>query len=313
MIKNYVITAWRNLLRNKGFSLTNILGLTLGIACTIFILLWVYNELTYDRFQKNYDNIYQVIANRNFNSQVLTDKSMAMPLASAIKNNSPQIKHAVVTTYQQQNVLSYNNNKIKQRGYVVSNHFFDIFSWQFLKGNAASALKEPNTIVLTENAAKAFFGLADPINKILTIDKNRTVKVTAIVKNIPANSTFQFDWIMPFNYNEPDIQASMNEWVNSSWNVFIQTTPNADTAILNKSITAIKRSHGQDDFSSYFAFPMSRWHLYSDFENGKNIGGMIKYVRLFSLIAIIILLIACINFMNLSTARSEKRAKEVGM
>ena len=313
MFKNYFKTAWRNLFRNKGFSITNILGLTIGIACTIFILLWVHDELTYDKFQKNYDNIYQVIANRDFNNQVFTDRSMAMPLASALENSSPQIKHAVVTTYQQQNMLTYNNNKIKKEGYVVSDHFFDIFSWQFVKGNAATALKDPNSIVLTEDAAKAFFGNADPINKVLTIDNNRSVKVTAIVKHAPGNSTFQFDWIMPFNYNDPDTKHAMNEWINSSWNVFIQTVPNADTALLNKNITKIKRSHGKDEISSYFVFPMSHWHLYSDFENGKNTGGMIEYVRLFSIIAIIILLIACINFMNLSTARSEKRAKEVGI
>jgi len=313
MFKNYFKTAWRNLLRNKGFSITNILGLAIGMACAIFILLWVYDELTYDRFQKNYDNIYQVIANRDFNNQVFTDRSMAMPLASALENSSPQIKHAAVTTYQQQKVLTFNNNKIKKEGYVVSNHFFDIFSWKFVKGNAVTALKDPNSIVLTEDAAKAFFGNADPINKVLKVDNNKSVKVTAIVKHAPGNSTFQFDWIMPFNYSDPDTKNAMNEWINSSWNVFIQTIPNADTALLNKTITKIKRSHGHDEISSYFAFPMSQWHLYSDFENGKNTGGMIEYVRLFSIIAIIILLIACINFMNLSTARSEKRAKEVGI
>ena len=313
MFKNYFKTAWRNLLRNKGFSITNILGLAIGMACAIFILLWVYDELTYDRFQKNYDNIYQVIANRDFNNQVFTDRSMAMPLASALENSSPQIKHAAVTTYQQQKVLTFNNNKIKKEGYVVSNHFFDIFSWKFVKGNAVTALKDPNSIVLTEDAAKAFFGNADPINKVLKVDNNKSVKVTAIVKHAPGNSTFQFDWIMPFNYSDPDTKNAMNEWINSSWNVFIQTIPNADTALLNKTITKIKRSHGHDEISSYFAFPMSHWHLYSDFENGKNTGGMIEYVRLFSIIAIIILLIACINFMNLSTARSEKRAKEVGI
>ncbi len=313
MFTNYLKIAWRHLWRNKGFAVTNLLGLIIGISCTIFILLWVQDELTYDRFQKNYDNIYQVIANRNFNNQVFTDRSMAMPLASALEGSSPKIKHAVVTTYQQQNVLGYNNNKIKKDGYIVSDHFFDVFSWQFVKGNAATALKDPNSIVLSEDAAKAFFGNADPINKVLTVDNNRSVKVTAIVKHAPNNSTFQFDWITPFNYNDSDTKHSMNEWVNSSWNVFIQTVPNADTALLNKNITKIKRAHGNDEISSYFVFPMSRWHLYSDFENGKNTGGMIEYVRLFSIIAIIILLIACVNFMNLSTARSEKRAKEVGI
>ena len=313
MLKNYFKTAWRNLFRNKGFSITNILGLTIGISCTTFILLWVYDELTYDRFQKNYDNIYQVIANRDFNNQVFTDRSMALPLAKALENSSPQIKHAVVTTYQQQNVLAYNNKIIKKDGYVVSDHFFDIFTWQFVKGNAATALKDPYSIVLTEDAAKAFFGNEDPINKMVTIDNNQTAKVSAVVKHPPGNSTFQFDWIRPFNYNDPGTKQSMNEWINSSWNIFLLTTPHADTASLNSTVTKIKRAHGNDEISSYFVFPMNHWHLYSDFENGKNIGGMIEYVRLFSIVAVIILLIACINFMNLSTARSEKRAKEVGI
>lgn len=313
MIKNYLKIAWRNLFKNKGFSITNILGLSIGIACTIFILLWVYDELTYDRFQKNYDNIYQVIANRDFNNQVFTDKNMAMPLAGELENSSPQIKHAVLTTHQQQNLLAFNNNKLNKKGYVVSEHFFDVFTWEFVKGNAGTALKEPNTIILTEDAAKAFFGNEDPINKVLTVENNKTVKVSAIVKHAPANSTFQFDWLMPFNYDDEGTKRAMKEWINSSWDVFVLTTPKVDTALLNKSITKIKRAHGNDEISSYFVFPMSRWHLYSDFDKGKNTGGMIEYVRLFSIIAIIILLIACINFMNLSTARSEKRAKEVGI
>ncbi|MFT3705385.1 MAG: ABC transporter permease [Agriterribacter sp.] len=313
MIKNYFKIAWRNLVKNKGFSLINILGLSIGITCTMFILLWVYDELTYDRFQKNYDNVYQVIANRDFNNQVFTDRSMAMPLASALESSSPQIKHAVVTTHQQQNLLAFNNTKIKKKGYTVSEHFFDVFPWEFVKGNATTALKDPNAIVLSEDAAKAFFGNEDPVNKVLTIENNQTVKVSAVVKNAPANSTFQFDWIMPFNYDDQRTKEAMKEWINSSWTVFLLTTPGVDTALLNKNITKIKRAHGNDDISSYFVFPMSRWHLYSNFENGKNTGGMIEYVRLFAVIAIIILLIACINFMNLSTARSEKRSKEVGI
>jgi putative ABC transport system permease protein len=313
MLKNYFKLAWRNLFRNKGFSFTNILGLTIGITCAMLILLWVQNELTYDKFHKNYDNIYQVIANRNFNNQMFTDRSMAMPLASELERSSPQIKHAVVTTYQQQHVLALGENKLKKKGYTVGDHFFDVFTWSFVKGNAASALKEPNSIVLTESAAKAFFGDEDPINKVLKMDNKLDLKVTAIVNDPARNSTFDFEWLTTFNYNDADTKRSMNEWINSSWNVFVQAAPGADSSMLNKSITRVKRAHGKDEISSYFVFPMKRWHLYSDFNNGINTGGIIEYVRLFSIIAMITLLVACINFMNLSTARSEKRAKEVGI
>ncbi|HWH62346.1 MAG TPA: ABC transporter permease, partial [Ginsengibacter sp.] len=297
MFKNYFKIAWRNLLRNKGFSITNILGLTIGMACTIFILLWVYDELNYDRFQKNYDNIYQVIANRDFNNQVFTDRSMAMPLASALENSSPQIKHAVVTTHQQSHIITIGDIKLKLKSYTVSADYFKMFTYKFIKGSVVTAIPDAYSIVLTKSAAKALFGDADPINKVVKVDNDYNAKISAVIEDVPGNSTLQFDYIDAFNYNNPDTKASMNEWINSSWNVFIQTVPNADTALLNKNITKIKRSHAKDEISSYFVFPMNHWHLYSDFENGKNTGGMIQYVRLFSIIAIIILLIACINFM----------------
>jgi len=313
MFKNYFKTAWRNLFRNKGFSITNILGLAIGMACTIFILLWVHDELTYDKFQKNYDNIYQVIANRDFNNQVFTDRNMALPLASALESSLPQVKHAVVTTQQQSHIISIGDKKLKLNSYTVSADYFKMFTYKFIKGSVATAIPDAYSIVLTKSAAKSLFGDANPINKVVKVDNDYNAKISAVIEDVPGNSTFQFDYIDAFNYNNPDTKASMNEWVNSSWNVFIQTAANADTASLNKAITQIKRSHGHDEISSYFVFPMSQWHLYNDFENGKNTGGMIEYVRLFSIIALIILLIACINFMNLSTARSEKRAKEVGI
>src|SRR5882724_2319891 len=314
MLKNYFKIAWRNLFRNKGFSITNLLGLTIGMTCTMLILLWVKDELTYDKFHSNYDNIYEVIANRDFKNQVFTDYNMVLPLNQAIEKSIPQVKNAVVTTWGQSNVLSYGDLKLKQKGYTVGGRYFDMFSWKFIRGNAATALSDPSSIVLTSSAAKALFGNADPINKIVKIDNDKNFKVTAILDNPPGNSTFQFDFIKPFNYSSPDIQSSMNEWGNSSWNVLVQVVPGTDIAMLNKKIDAVKKQHSpHDQISTYFAFPMNRWRLYSDFKDGKNTGGMISYVKLFSIIAIIILLIACVNFMNLSTARSEKRSKEVGI
>src|SRR5262245_18320659 len=139
MIKNYFKIAWRNLFRNKGFSITNILGLTIGITCTVLIFLWVKDELGYDKFHTNYNNIYQVIAHRNFNNQIFTDKNMVLPLAKSIEANSPQVKNAVVTTHNQSHILSYGDIKLKKKSYTVSEHYFDMFTWKFLKGNAATA------------------------------------------------------------------------------------------------------------------------------------------------------------------------------
>jgi putative ABC transport system permease protein len=315
MIKNYFKIAWRNLFRNKGFAITNLLGLTIGITCTIFILLWVQDELTYNKFHKNYENIHQVMANRDFNKNIFTDPNMVLPLAKTIQSDIPQVKKAVVTTHSQSHILAYGDTKLKKQGYTVSEKFFDLFSWQFIKGNAASALPDAYSLVLTQSAAKALFGDADPINKVVRIDNEYDAKVSAIVADIPGNSTFQFDFINSFNYDNEYLTRAMGNWTNSSWSVFVETAPGTNMAQLDKKITELKLSHDPNDkkTSTYFTFPMKKWRLYSDFKDGRNTGGMIEYVRMFSIIAIIILLIACINFMNLSTARSERRAKEVGI
>jgi len=314
MLKNYFKTAWRNLLRTKGFAFTNLLGLTIGITCTIFILLWVKDELTYDKFHSNYNDIHVVIANRDFNNRVFTDYNMVLPLAKAIEEESPQIKNAVVTTQTQSRVFAYQDVKLKKNGHLVSEHFFNMFSWQFIKGNAATAINNPSSIVLTQSAAKAVFGSTDPINKVIRLDNNEDVKVTAIIADPPGNSSFQFDFIMPFNYADDFTKQMMNNWSGSSWRVYVQAIPGANMKQLNQTINAIKKRHDPGDkISTYFTFPMEKWRLHSEFKDGKNVGGMIEYVRLFSIIAIIILLIACVNFMNLSTARSEKRSKEVGI
>jgi len=315
MIKNYLKIAWRNLFRNKGFSATNLLGLTIGITCTILISLWVKDELTYDKFHSNYSSIYKIYANRDFNNQMFTDENMVLPLASSIENSISQIKHAIVTTHRQPHILTYGDAKLKKEGYTVNEHFFDMFSWKFIKGNAATALPDAYSIVLTKSAAKALFGNDDPINKIIKVDNEYDAKVTAIVADVPGNSTFQFDFINAFNYNNDFLKQAMTNWQNSSWDVFVQVNPGTNMKQLEKNINDIKYQHdpGDKKISTYFAFPMNKWRLQSEFKDGKNTGGMIEYVRLFSIIAIIILLIACVNFMNLSTARSEKRAREVGV
>lgn len=314
MIKNYFKIAWRNLFRNKGFAFTNLLGLTIGMVCTIFILLWVQDEVGYDKFHKNYDHTYKVIANRNFNNQMFTDPNMVLPLAKTIEAEIPEVKNATVITYPQSQTITYGDTKLKKQGYIVNEKFFKVFTWNFIHGNAATAIIDPSSIVLTQSTAKAFFGNDDPINKVLKMDTTQ-LKVTAVVEDVPGNSTLQYDFIMPFNYSDGDIKRSMENWQNSSWAVYLDVTPGTNMKLLDKKITDLKIKHDEYDkkISTYFTFPMSKWRLYSDFKDGKNTGGMIEYVRLFTIIGIIILLIACVNFMNLSTARSEKRAKEVGI
>jgi ABC-type antimicrobial peptide transport system permease subunit len=314
MFQNYFKIAWRNLFRNKSFSLMNLVGLIIGITCTMLILLWVNDELSYDKFQENYHTTFKVMANRNFNNQIFTDDAIIFPLAGEVENNFPQVKNAVVTSYSNPAILSFGDIKLKKSGYIVSQHYFNIFSWTFIKGNAVSAITEPNSIVLTQSAAHSLFGTSEPVGKVIKINNDKSVKVTAIVADVPANSTLQFDYIIPYNFSDENVQKNLNDWKNSFSNVFIQTIPDADLKALEKNINTLTRQHDPTDkVSTYFLHPMNKWRLYSNFKEGKNVGGMIEYVRLFTGIAFIILLIACVNFMNLSTARSEKRAKEVGI
>ncbi|WP_192348985.1 ABC transporter permease [Algoriphagus sp. Y33] len=315
MLKNYFKIAFRNLTRNKLFSLTNIVGLSLGCTCTIFILLWVYDELTYDKFHENYGEIYQVMAHRDYNNQIFTDKNMVFPLASSLEQELPEVEKAVMTSYAESHILGYEDIKQRKNGMTVSENFFDMFSWEFLQGTAQSALPDPSSIILTESAAKALFGDVNPLHQTLKIDNNKEVTVTAVLKDLPGNSTFQFDYVHLFNYSDESLQQALTNWRNSSWNVFLQIQPGTNAEKLSHKITDIKIKNNPPDkeISEYFAFPMSKWRLYGEFKDGVNTGGMISYVRLFSIVAVIILLIACVNFMNLSTARSERRAKEVGI
>ncbi|TSD66918.1 FtsX-like permease family protein [Inquilinus sp. KBS0705] len=314
MIKNYFKIAWRNLIRNKGFSITNILGLTIGITCSIYIFLWVKDEVSFDKFHANHQNIYQVMATRDFKNNIFTDPNMAFPYAKALEGGNPQVIRTVVTSHQESHLVEVGNTKLKKDLYQVSDQFFKMFSWKFVKGNAATALADPKSIVITQSAAKSFFGDNDPINKVVKIDNQENYKISAVVADPPGNSTFKFDFVAPFDYSSAYLVGRMKEWYNSSHTVFIQTTPDANMKAVDRYVDKVKHDHAPNDkISTYFTFPMDKWHLYAEFKDGKNIGGMIEYVKQFSVIAIIILLIACVNFMNLSTARSEKRAKEVGI
>src|SRR5688572_2516850 len=269
MIKNYFKIAWRNLFRNKGFSATNLLGLTIGITCTILISLWVKDELTYDKFHTNYTSIHKLYANRDFNNQLFTDENMVLPLAGAIKNASPQVEHAVIITHRQPHVIKYGDNQLKKEGYRVSSNYFEMFSWEFVKGNKQVAITDPSSIVLTQSAAKALFGNEDPINKVVKFANQDDLKVTAVVADVPGNSTFQFDYIVPFNPSDEGYKRSMENWQNSSWTVFVQVKPGTDMKLLEKTINDIKYQHDGNDkrISTYFAFPFSKLRLHSEFKD----------------------------------------------
>jgi putative ABC transport system permease protein len=313
MFKSYLKIAWRNIWRNKAFSITNLSGLTIGMTCTMLILLWVQDELNWDKFHPDHQNIYQLMVNRDFNGEVNTDKSVPFPLADELKRNFPQVKNATTDNYGSDIILKYNETIIKRKALNVSQQYNDVFQWKVVKGSAAMALANPEDIILTASTARSLFGDADPLGKVVRIDNHSDYTVSAVVEDVPSNSSIQFNALLPFNPSSDFVKQASTDWVNCFSQTFIKLQPGTDVTALNKQISVLANSRGEKKNFVYFLHPMDKWRLYSDFKNGINTGGMISYVKLFTVIAIIILLIACVNFMNLSTAKSEKRAKEVGI
>ncbi|HOY12996.1 MAG TPA: ABC transporter permease [Saprospiraceae bacterium] len=316
MINNYFKIAWRNILKNKGYNFINILGLSLGLTFTILISLWIFDEISFDNFHEHKKETFKLFANRTFNNQTFTDQNMVLPLAAELEKSSSLIENAVVMTHPQEVVLNFEDKKIKKSGLTVSEHFFDVFTWKPLKGNPKLIFQTPNSVVLTKSTAEAIFGTDNPIDKIVRIPGNNVdVKILAVVEDVPLNSSISYDYILPFNYGDDDLKRFITNWYSSSWEVYVQTKEGANISQIEKQINDLKYRNAPDDeaISKYFIFPLEKLHLYNEFKEGKNVGGKIVYVWLFGIIALFILFIACINFMNLSTARSEKRSKEVGI
>lgn len=316
MIKNYLKVAWRNLLRNKTFSLINVSGLTIGMACTMLIVLWVYNEKTWDTNNKNYNNTYHVFSNRNFNGEISTGPDMMYPLPKAAKETMPEIEHAAIVSFAGTTLMGNGDTRMIKSTVTASPEFFDVFTFDFIRGDA-SALADPDALVLTETTAKALFNNTDVIGKPVKLHNTRNAIVKAVVKDAPRNSTMQFDAVIPFNPSSPEIKAWENEWVNCGHRVFFTTKAGTNIPALEKKVLNLIRqrtgSENPTTRGSIILHAMSKWRLYEEFRGGVNVGGRIQYVNLFTWIAVVILIIACVNFMNLSTARSEKRAREVGI
>src|SRR5436190_16766773 len=322
MIKNYFKIAWRNLIKNKVYSFINIAGLAAGMAVAMIIGLWIYDEISTNKHFKNYDTIYQVMMNQTFDGKRSSQNALPFPLGEELKAKYPDFKALAMCDWGQNRSLIYGDKKISKFGHYIGEEAIDMFSLQILNGDKAP-LHDPYSIVLTDQTAKTLFGPEDPIGKMIKLDNSTNLKVTAIVPSLPKTSSLKFDYLIPWSLQEKIYsyigQYHKTNWANNSWQVFVQLNNNAVEKELNAKIKNVVLNHATDENRltsvkpEVFIHPMSKWRLYSDFENGKNIGGFIKYVRMFGILGIIVLLIACINFMNLSTARSEKRAKEVGV
>ncbi len=313
MFTNFFKIAYRNLVRSKGFSLINILGLAIGMASAVLILLWIQNELSYDQFHTNKDRIYEAWNKAEFSGKLNSWNTTPKILARTIEKDLPEVDRAVRVDWGSNFLFTVGDKRLTERGNIVDSGFLQMFSFPLLEGNPATVLQDMHSIVLTQKMAKKLFGEAEAVGKVVKIDNKDNFTVTGILKDLPNNTRFNFEYLVPWAYKRSQGDDDDN-WGNNSTRTYVMLKPNATLASVAPKVKFLKVKYDKDDPKwQMFLYPMSRWRLYSNFTNGVEDGGRITFVKLFGIIAGFILLIACINFMNLSTARSEKRAKEVGI
>ncbi len=315
MLKSFFKTTMRALLKNKTYSFLNIFGLAIGIACTGLIFLWVESELGYDNVNLKKDQLYMVLNNWPWAAHFSTYDNTPGPLAPAMKAEIPGIVNTCRYTDGQNNLLfSIGDKRMYAGGIYADSSLFSMLTLPFVQGNAGDAFKQLYSLVITEKAAKKFFGdTKNAVGKTVKIDNKQNYTVTGVIKDFPQNSTLQFEWVAPFEITLKENEG-LADWDNNNILTLVELNSNASVNKINDQLQGFIKKRVPGSIVSSFLFPMGDWHLRFDFENGKQTGkGRIQYVHMFTLIAWIILFLACINFMNLATARSEKRAKEVGV
>ena len=315
MIQNFIKTAIRNLQKNKAYNFLNIFGLAIGIACAALIFLWVEDEVNYDTVNVKKDRLYIVRENQKYDTYVFTHSSTPGILGPAIQSELPGIANTCRTSEGETTLLFAQGDKsVFASGKYVESSIFSMFTLPFVQGNVTSAFSQLYSLVITEKTAKKFFGDdKNIIGKIIRVDNKQDYVVTGVVKDLPANSSLQFEWLMPFKIFF-DQSPWLKSWGNNSLSTYVELKAGANADIVNKQLKFYIKKHEPKAISQLFLFSMNDWHLYDQFKGGKETGGgQIEYVHLFTVVAWIILFIACINFMNLATARSEKRAREVGV
>lgn len=318
MLRNYLKIALRNLLNNKGYSLINISGLAVGMAVALLIGLWIWDELTFDHYHADHKNIAQVMDTNIGDGKAVTDQLTAIPLSVELRTKyAADFKHVVMVFLNYTHVLAVGDKKLSYSGVWAQPAFPEMLSLKMISGKR-DALKDPSSVLLAKSVAYALFGNEDPMNKPLKLDNMADLKVAGVYEDLPQNTSFTdtkliLAWDKAISTFGGGIRESEEDWKTRGWRMFVQLNEHVDIDNVNARINSLVKQHIPGTSETVSLFPMDRWHLYSEFRDGKSVGGRITLVWLFGMIGTFVLLLACINFMNLSTARSEKRAKEVGI
>lgn len=313
MIKNYLKIAFRNIVKNKVHAFINIAGLSVGMAVAMLIGLWVWDELSFDKYHSTYDRMGQIMVSQKGTEETVTFQSTVVPLSADLRTRFASDFKRISLRWSSTHILAVGDKKISQTGSWAEADMPAMLALKMVKGSYTD-FKDPSSMIISQSVAKSLFGDADPINKTIKADNKTNLKVIGVYEDLPRNTTFyETQFFMPFFNKDNWWSTQTDKWDNHGCQMFVQLADNADFGKVSAKIARVTAAHFKVYDETIQVHPMSKWHLYSDFKNRIAVGGRIEMVWLFGIIGVFVLLLACINFMNLSTARSEKRAKEVGI